>query len=287
MKNSAYYNFLVLNFGLLMISTSGVLGRTLQMAPELSIFYRCVLSAILLGTFIAIKKYGLGIKEEGHKKYILIGGILMAIHWITYFYALSLSTIAIAILTLHMFPAMTAILEPLLLGTKFKVYHLALATLVIIGIYIISPPIDLSNNIFKAVLFGTLSALTYALRNIYTRKIMKHYNGSVMMFYQLCIMMVLLLPYLFLKSSQPLITHDWPFIIGLAVLTTCLGHTLLVQSLKNYSAVTISLMSSIIPIYGVFLGYIFLAEMPAKSTLIGGTFILTSFVIEGYHANKR
>ncbi len=287
MKSAEYKNFVALNLGVLFIATSGVLGRPLEMAPELAIFYRCLLACLLLGCYVVYKKFSLKLKSEAHKKYILLGGILMGIHWITYFYSLSLSSVAIAILTLHIFPAITSILEPTLLGTKFRLYHLALAGLVILGIYVISPPIDLGNDIFLAILFGIASALTYALRNIFTRKVMSNYNGSVMMLYQLVIMTVLLLPYVFIKSSSPLLSHDWPFIIGLALLTTAIGHTLLVHSLKNYSAITVSLISSIIPIYGIIMGLVFLSEVPDMKTLLGGGLIMISFFVEAINSNRR
>ena len=287
MKSAQYKNFVALNLGVLFIATSGVLGRPLEMAPELAIFYRCLLACILLGGYVLYKNLSLKLKAPEHKKYILLGGILMGIHWITYFYSLSLSSVAIAILTLHIFPAITSILEPILLGTKFRLYHLSLAGLVMLGIYILSPPIDMGDDLFVAVLFGIVSALTYALRNIFTRKVMSNYNGSVMMLYQLAIMTILLLPYVFIKSSTALFTHDWPFIIGLALLTTAIGHTLLVHSLKNYSAITVSLISSIIPIYGIFMGLVFLSEVPDRKTLLGGSLILISFFVEAISSNRR
>ncbi len=270
-----------------MISTSGVFGRTLRMDPEVSIFWRCLLATICLGSFLYFRKADLSIKSKHDFNLIMIGGGLMGFHWVTYFYSLSLANVAIAILTLHTFPAMTAILEPLILKTKFQFYHLVLAALVMGGIYTISPSMDLGDDVVLAILFGLFSALAYALRNIFTRKVMPNYNGSSMMFFQLCIMTFMLIPFPFLKSSSELLTHDWPFILGLAVFTTCIGHTLLVVNLKNYSAITVALMSSIIPIYGILWPYFFLNEVPSPATLLGGGLILISFFVEGYMSNRK
>lgn len=286
-SKSKYNSFIGLNLALIMISTSGVLGRPLQMDPEVSIFWRCLLATFILGTYLYFRKADFSIKFKQDFNLIMIGGGLMGFHWVTYFYSLSLANVAIAILTLHTFPAMTAILEPLILKTKFRLYHLILASLVMLGIYIISPSMDLGDDVVLAVLFGLFSAFSYALRNIFTRKVMPNYNGSSMMFFQLCIMTFMLIPFLFMKSSAELLTHDWPFILGLAVLTTCIGHTLLVVNLKNYSAVTVSLMSSIIPVYGILWPFIFLSEVPSQSTMIGGAFILVSFFVEGYMSNRE
>ena len=73
---------------------------------------------------------------------------------------------------------------------------------------------------------------------------------------------------------------DWPYILGVAILTTCLGHTLFVQNLKNYTASTISLLVSIVPVYGIIWGVIFLNEIPGFNVVLGGAIILAAFVIE-------
>ncbi len=210
----------------------------------------------------------------------------MGLHWVTYFYSLAFSSIAIAMLTLHAFPAMTAILEPLILKTKFKMYHLLLATLVIIGVYIILPSVDFNDKIVIAIFAGLASALFYALRNIYTKRVIKTYNGSVLMWFQLLIMTLMMMPFLFFKNAD-FIKSDWTYIFALALITTCIGHTLLVKNLKHFSAVTVSLVSSIIPVYGILFGLFLLNEIPSIPTLIGGTLIMTSFIIEIYMNAKK
>lgn len=268
------------------MSTSGIFGRQIQLQPELTIFYRCLLGAIILFTFIKIKKKDFLSIEKTHFKYIILAGLLMALHWVTYFYSLSIHSIAIAILTLHTFPAMTAILEPLILKSPFRLYHIALALLVVLGIWIILPSIDMEDALVSATFFGIVSALAYALRNIFTKKIMSNYDGSTMMWYQLMLCGIILSPYLFVYKSVP-IASDWIYIIALVVFTTVLGHTLFVSSLKHFSAITVSLISCIIPIYGILWGIIFINEIPTPKTIIGGSLILVSFFIESYYSKKQ
>lgn len=274
-----------LNLGILFISTSGIFGRQIHIQPELAIFFRCLFAIAILYTFIRIKKLEYKSIQKGHLKYILLGGILLAVHWVTYFYALSLHSIAIAILTLHTFPAMTAILEPIMLKTSFRLYHITLAVLVITGIWIILPSLDMNDNLVMAVGFGVFSALTYALRNIWTRKVMPFYNGSVMMFYQLLCCCFVLVPYPFIFESNPT-QMDWVYLGCLALITTVLGHTMIVASLKHFSAITVSLISCIIPIYGILWGVIFINEIPDSKTLIGGSLILFSFFAESILSKK-
>lgn len=272
-------SLLELNLAVLLISTSGLFGRLITLTPELTIFYRCLIAAILLGIYIKVKKIDFKILSKSDFRFILLGGLLMTAHWVAYFYSLALSSVAIALLTLHAFPAFTAILEPIILKTKFKLYHLLLAGLVIAGVSIILPSTDINNNIVLAIILGLTSALGYALRNIFTKKIIHKYNGSSMMCFQLIIMTIVLSPFLFVFEST-LLAVDWKFILLLAFFTTALGHTLLVKNLKSFSATTVGLISSIVPVYGILWGLFLLNETPTLKTLIGGGLIMLSFMIE-------
>jgi len=278
-------HFLELNLGVLAISTSGIFGRMITLSPEITIFWRCLFASLILGAYIKLSKFSTKIIGNHDSKIILVGGLLMGIHWVTYFYALTLSNIAIAILTLHTFPAITSILEPLILKSKFQLHHLILAILVILGVWIILPSADMSDNVVLAIVFGLVSALAYALRNILTKKVVPNYNGSVLMFFQLVIMTFMLIPFIFIYNSSP-INGDWPYLLMLILITTVIGHTLLVKHLKNYSAVTVGLLSSIIPVYSILWGLVFLKEIPNTQTIIGGSLILVSFVVESIYSNK-
>ena len=51
---------------------------------------------------------------------LIVSSLFMAGHWITYFYALKLSNVAIGMLSLYTFPVMIAFLEPVFLKVKFN-----------------------------------------------------------------------------------------------------------------------------------------------------------------------
>ena len=88
----------------------------------------------------------------------------MAAHWVTYFYALKLSNVALGLLSLYTFPIITALLEPVFLKVKFNPIYIVLGVMVLTGIYILVPELDLNNSQLKGVLFGLFSALCYAIR---------------------------------------------------------------------------------------------------------------------------
>ncbi len=266
------------------IATSGALGRYVQLPVPVTIGTRAILAFLALYLFCKWKGNSLHIKREDFA-IILLSGFLMGVHWIAYFYALRLSTVAIGMLSLFTYPVLTAFLEPLILKTKFQRVHLLLAFLVLLGMYFLSPSFDIQNSYTIAIGFGLLSALAYALRNILLKQKVAVYNGSTLMVYQTGIVGVLLLPFLFTVTPK-LIVGQWEALVALAILTTAIGHTLFIMTFKHFNITTVSIISSIQPVYGILIGAVFLSEIPKGTTILGGLLILGSVIIESVRAKE-
>ena len=263
---------------MLFISTSGALGRYIQLAVPITIGTRAVLAFALLFLYCFFRKISFKI-EKKDLPMVALSGFLMGLHWITYFYALQMSNVAIGMLSMFTYPVWTAFLEPLLLKTKFKKVHLLLAVLVLCGVYFLIPDFNLENSYTLAIGVGILSAIVYALRNLLMKSKVAKYNGSVLMTYQTGIVGILLLPALGL-TEFPQILSQWEALVTLALLTTAIGHTLFLMSFKHFSITTASILSSVQPVYGIIIGMIFLSEFPTWSTVFGGILILTAVLVE-------
>ncbi|AUC85481.1 EamA family transporter [Polaribacter sp. ALD11] len=285
MENSHTKNLSVLLLATLFISTSGVLGRYIQLAPEAIILCRAFLAAIFIFIFCKFKKVDLKIKSKKDTISFIFSGFLMGAHWVTYFYALKLSNVALGMLSLYTFPVITAFLEPFFIKQRINTVHIFLAILVLIGVYILVPEFSLENNQLQGVLFGILSAFFYALRNLMVKEHVKNYNGSMLMFYQMIVISVLLIPVLFFADFSN-VQSQLPLLVLVALLTTAVGHTMMVNSLKHFSAATASIISSVQPIFGIIIAYFFVHEIPHFNTFIGGSLILLTVVIESIRSKK-
>lgn len=277
-------NLLELNLAMLLISTSGALGRYIDMPVPVTICFRAILAGILLFVFCKWKKISFKIESKDRLS-VIASGLLMGMHWITYFYALKLSNVAIGMLSLFTYPVITSFLEPLLLKTKFQKMHLILGGLVLLGIYFLVPDFSLENTYAKAVGIGIFSAFCYALRNLLMKTKVTTYHGSMLMWYQLLIVSVLLIPSLFLMNPSGIV-YQWHWVLVLALVTTAIGHTLFLGSFKRFSTTTASIISSVQPVYGIIIGIIFLGEIPIWTTMVGGTLILTAVVIESVRSYR-
>ena len=99
-------------------------------------------------------------------------------------------------------------------------------------------------------------------------------------------MTVILAPVLFVMDSSNISTQ-YPFVIVLALLTTAIGHTMFINSLKYFKASTASIIGSTQPVFGIIIAYFFLNEIPTVNTFLGGSLILATVIIESIRSNKK
>ena len=152
-KKQYLQNLIQLNFAVLVISTSGTLGRYIELPVPLIILLRSLIGGVFLFLFCKLKKLSFKIKKKDRKT-VFLSGALMGAHWITYFIALKLSSVAIGMLSVFTYPIITTFLEPLMLKSKFKKSNLLLGLMVLVGIYFLAPEFSLENDQFKAIGFG-------------------------------------------------------------------------------------------------------------------------------------
>lgn len=284
-EKSHLNHLLLLTVATLFISTSGSLGKFIDLPTPVIIWWRSGLAAFFLLAFCLYKGISLKIHNGKDRTTFFIGAVLMGIHWVTYFYALKLSNVAIGMLSIFTFPVMIALLEPLFSKTKLDPIHILLGAMVLVGIYILAPDFNIESSQLQGICFGLFSALCYALRILILKGEVAKYNSTMLMFYQVAIVAVILTPILYFESTAN-ITTQYPYVITLALLTTAIGHTMFVNSLKYFKASTASIIGSAQPVFGIIIAYFFLNEIPTINTFVGGTLILATVVIESIRSKK-
>jgi drug/metabolite transporter (DMT)-like permease len=216
----------------------------------------------------------------------MAGGVAMAAHWVTYFQAIKVSTVAIGILSLHTYPVMTALAEPLLFKERLRVLDVALAVMVLVGVAVLVPDFSLASHVTRGVLFGVLSAACFAGRNLLTRGVVTRHSGTKVTFYQLAASAAALLP-VALLLGDPVTPHSAGQLLLLGVFFTALPHTLYTRSLQHIKARSVGIIATLLPIYGAISAAILLGEIPAARTLVGGGIILAAVFLETWRVMRR
>jgi len=264
------------------VGLSGIFGKLITESAFFIVFSRMLLAAIVIALFLLFKKRNFTFVRLNDKIKLVWLGLLLAIHWSTFFLSIQISSVAIGLLSFSSFPIFTTILEPIFDKKKILSKNILISIIVFIGLIIVVPEYDFSNNIFQGIIVGVISGLSYSLLSIYNKKIVRNVNPTVLVMYQNFFGLLFLSPSLLFIQIN-LSSQDFVYILVLGLICTALAHTLFVRGLKYISAHSASIIAGLEPIYGILLAYFLLGEAPGIRSLIGGTIIISGVILNSFY----
>jgi len=252
---------------------AGLFGKLVAQPAVIIVLGRVFFGAIAL--FILYQYRGQSIRLKRRKDYLWFSlfGLILAIHWLTFFHSIQISSVAIGLLTYSTFPVFTAFLEPYFFKEKFLLRDLLLAIITFAGVVLVIPSFELGNQMTQGALWGIVSGATFAILAILNRKHVANYQGSLIALYQDIVASLLLLPFFFIIQPK-LSSMDWGLLVLLGFLFTAFSHTIFINGLQTVKAKTASVIASLEPVYGILGAILLLSEVPSWQEILGGVIIL-------------
>lgn len=262
-----------IHLAVLLFGLAGLFGKWLILSPFFIVLGRVFFASIILALILWLSKQSLKISNARNYLYLISLGFILSIHWISFFKSIQVSTVAVGLLSFSAYPVFTTFLEPLLLKEKIIKINILFSLLCFIGVILIIPCFDLNNSTFTGVLWGLFSGLTFAVLTILNRKLTQHLSSLLIAFYQDFFAMLILLPFYFVLKPS-LSSKDILLLCFLGVFCTAGSHTLFIKGMKYVKAQTASMIHFLEPVYGIIFAFLFLHEVPALRTILGGIIIL-------------
>ncbi len=262
-----------LHVAVIIMSATALFAKVIHLPPKDIIAFRCLIAALTLYLFCRLTGTCLTVARRSDLGWLTLLGLLIAVHWVSFFTAIQMSGVAVGLTAFYSFTIMTVLMEPFFFGERVDGRDLAVALIVIFGIYLAVPGGISGGQVAVGAGFGICSAFFYSLRNILYRKHLSRYPSSAMMFYQIAVAGLALLPFV-TPDIDLLAENRWAYIIVLGVVFTAIAHTLFVGSLRTISASTAGLITSLEPIYGMIFAAVILAEIPGMRTVAGAVIVV-------------
>ncbi len=216
-------------------------------------------------------------------------GVVVGIHWVTYFAGMQMAGVTIGIIAFFTYPVITVFLEPALNRSNSKsrpqVKDIVIASIVLIGIFLLIPEINLGNQVTLGIVTGIISAFFFALRNILHKNYFSHYSGPHTMLYQTLVAFLMLGLFIEVPIAQ-VTNRDWSLILLVGIVFTAMPHALFASSLRHLSATTAGLISCLQPLYGSVLAFLLLSERANMLTIIGGTLVVSAALFETWSVSR-
>lgn len=262
-----------LHIAVMLFGLSAVLGQFVTAPAVIVAGGRVICSSLLLFLLSIAGRASLKLKSRKDYGIAVFAGIILAVHWTTFFQAIQSSSVAIGTITFSTFPLFLTFLEPLLFREKLKVASVLSAAVLLLGVFITIPEFSLENQITIGILWGMVSSLSYAVLSLANRYLSRSYAARTVCLYEQGTAAVVLLPAIFFVKTN-WTTQNILGIAAIGFICTAFAHSLYVAAQRKVKAQTAGIISGMETVYGIVYALLFLGEVPGIRELIGGAVIL-------------
>ena len=195
-------------------------------------------------------------------------GVLVALHWLTFYGAIKLANASVAATCIALAPVFTAVIEPWAAQRPFRLRELMLGVAVLPGVALVVGGVPDGMRLGVAV--GALSALLVAIFGSFNKRLVEHADPLTVTAVELgagTLALTALAP--LLATLMPAFdgellalpgAGDGAWLLVLALGCTLLPFALSLVALRHLSAYTVQLATNLEPVYAIVLAALLLGE---------------------------
>ncbi len=284
MQKDRFHNLLHLHFIVFIYGFTAILGKLISIDSLPLVWYRMGLATIFILAYIRLSRFTLRVNIKT-LLWFTFAGIVVSLHWVTFFMAIKVSTVSVALAMMSTGAFFTAILEPIVFKRKVVAYELVFGVLVILGIYLI---FRVESDYVYGMVIALISSFLAAVFSIVNAQLVKKNRPSVISFYELGIGTVFLTLALWITGGFTtdffvLQVSDWWYLFVLALICTSYAFIASVKIMRVLSAYTVMLTTNLEPVYGILLAWIFFGSQEQMNPLfyVGALTILMTVIANG------
>ena len=269
---------ILMHFIILIWGFTGILGKLIHLDAIQLVWWRIFIAFFSLLIGLRLLKQSMTIPSKKHLLATLGVGVFVAIHWITFYVSIQLSTASLGILCLSTATLHVTWLEPLVMKRSFSWIEFMLGLVVIYGIYFVSA--NFSAKDYEALVYGLISALAAACFNVFNGKLVQKVSSSAITLHEMLMALLVLTGVLIYQGNFNLkllemSLSDLLWLLFLGILCTSVAFLLTIDIIKRLGSFTVSLSINLEPVYTMLLAIFILNE----HELLGTQFYIGSIII--------
>ena len=267
-----------IHVAVLLFGLAGLFAKLVPAGPITIVVGRTVFAAMVLLIGLKLFSVSLTIYSKRSGLILAISGAVLAIHWLSFFHAIQLSTVAIGLVGFATFPIFVTFLEPLVGGSSVRMIDIACAVAVLLGLLLVVPDFSLDDAGTQGLLWAILSASLFAVLALMNRQLLQQQTFSVVAFYQQAIAALCLIPFLWIEGV-PSEAKTIGLLVLLGAICTALPHTLFIKALGVLKAQLVSIVTGLEPVYGIIFAAWLLHEIPGLPVVFGAMIVFGAVVV--------
>ncbi len=291
MPNAKLKDYLHLHLLVFIAGFTAILGELITIGSLELVWYRMAIAGVLMFIYIKIIKLNIRITRKTFWQFSA-AGIIIALHWITFFEAINQANVSIALAMFSSGAFFASFIEPIFFKRRILAYEILFGIVVILGVVLItSSEMDYINGI----ILGLLSALSSTLFAVINGRFIERYNATVISFYEFISGVVFLTIFILATGNTfnaeffTLSNSDWVYILILASVCTAYAFIGSVEVMRYISPFTVILSYNLEPIYGIALALVLFPEKEKMSPqfYIGVILILVTVLFDAIFKNYK
>lgn len=291
MPNAKTKNYLHLHFLVFIAGFTAILGKKISIGSVDLVWYRMLIAGILMYVYIRFIRLKIKVDLKTKLKFFL-AGIIIALHWITFFEAINESNVSIALAMFSTGAFFASFIEPVFYKRRIIWYEIIFGIIIIIGVFLITQS---EIKYIKGILLGISSALFSALFAVINGRFIETHQATVISFYEFVsgvtflTLFILLFKDGFSLEFFTLSTSDWVYILILASVCTAYAFIGAVDVMRWISPYTVMLTYNLEPIYGIGLALLIFPESEIMSTQFyyGAILIILIVLMDAFLKNYK
>jgi drug/metabolite transporter (DMT)-like permease len=253
---------LQIHFCVVLWGFTAILGKLITLPALALVWWRMLLVVVAL---LLVPRVWRGLRAMPPR---LVGayagiGVLVSLHWLTFYGAIKLANASVAATCIALAPIFLALIEPWVARRRFDPRELLLGVGVVPGVALVVGGIP--GDMRLGLLVGVLSAVFVACFSACNKRMVEHADPLTVTCIELgagTAFLTLLAPLLpHAGAAFPLPgTHDAVLLLVLALGCTLLPFALALAALRHVSAFTMQIATNLEPVYAIILAILLLGE---------------------------
>jgi len=291
MPNAKVKNYLHLHFLVFIAGFTAILGKKISIGSTDLVWYRMLIAGFLMYAYIKFIK--LKIKVDTKTKLKFFGaGIIIALHWITFFEAINQSNVSITLAMFSTGAFFASFIEPLIYKRRIIWYEIIFGIIVIIGVFLITQS---EIKYINGIALGISSALLSTLFAVINGRFIEEHQATVISFYEFISGVAFLTIFILIFQDGfsleffSLSHLDWIYLFVLASVCTAYAFIGSVDVMRLISPYTVILTYNLEPIYGIALALLLFPETEIMSSQFyyGAILILITVLMDAFLKNYK
>ena len=270
---------------------TGILGKLIHLDAYTIVWHRVLIAVSGLGLFLYFTKRSLRTESRTELLKLCGTGVVIALHWMTFYKAIELSTASLGILCLSTTTLHVTWLEPIVMKRRFSIFEFLMGLIVIYGIYFVSS--DFGAKELEALKYGLLSALLAAAFSVFNARMSQDVQPYKMSFYELSSALIFVTLYMIFVGRMnselfEMTTSDILWLLFLGIVCTSVAFFISIEVVKRLGAFTFSLSVNLEPVYTILLAIFILHEDEVLGTdfYLGSGLIVLVIILNAFYKNR-